>query len=270
MRTILVILIFLLSQVPVAAQQIEISTTFGSGADAMIRAGSNSNNNFGDVIGIAVKDEGPFSPVTRKSYFRFDLSELPASVTNAEIVLSVTTPDDPCSPTTPHVINVFGLSDLASSELWNEDLISWSNAPGNDTNSGNGVTAAATPLGSFANQCQFLIQGAQISFSSSALADFINSDTNDVVTIIFTDGSQISSSIGYATKENQKQHAPLLRLTLDVVLGDVNLDGSVDLLDVAAFIDRIQSGTYQIEADVNLDGEVDLLDVDPFVDLLDM
>ena len=50
--------------------------------------------------------------------------------------------------------------------------------------------------------------------------------------------------------------------------GDVNRDGSVDLLDVAPFIDLLTNGDYQIEADVNGDGAVDLLDVSPFVDLL--
>ena len=51
-------------------------------------------------------------------------------------------------------------------------------------------------------------------------------------------------------------------------LGDVNLDGNVDLLDVAPFVDRISSGSLQVEADVNEDGVVDLLDVAPFVELL--
>ena len=52
------------------------------------------------------------------------------------------------------------------------------------------------------------------------------------------------------------------------IFGDVNGDGSVDLLDVAPFVELIISGEFQIEADVNQDGVVDLLDVAPFVDLL--
>ncbi len=57
-------------------------------------------------------------------------------------------------------------------------------------------------------------------------------------------------------------------LIADVLLGDVNLDGAVDLLDVAPFIDLISSGEFQFEADLNGDGFVNLLDVAPFVDLL--
>lgn len=53
-----------------------------------------------------------------------------------------------------------------------------------------------------------------------------------------------------------------------VVLGDVNLDGVVNLLDVQPFVNLLVSGGYQIQADINQDGVVNLLDVAPFVDLL--
>ncbi|MEM9412009.1 MAG: dockerin type I domain-containing protein, partial [Planctomycetota bacterium] len=53
-----------------------------------------------------------------------------------------------------------------------------------------------------------------------------------------------------------------------VLLGDVNLDGVVDLLDVESFVDRITNGVFQAEADVNQDGMVNLLDVGPFISIL--
>ena len=52
------------------------------------------------------------------------------------------------------------------------------------------------------------------------------------------------------------------------LLGDVNQDGTVDLLDVAPFVELLTNGDFQAEADINQDGIVDLLDVAPFVDLL--
>ena len=52
------------------------------------------------------------------------------------------------------------------------------------------------------------------------------------------------------------------------LLGDVNCDGVVDLLDVAPFVDLLTNGEFSDKADINMDGVVDLLDVDPFVDLL--
>ena len=51
-------------------------------------------------------------------------------------------------------------------------------------------------------------------------------------------------------------------------LGDVNQDGSVNLLDIAPFVQLISTGSFQSEADINQDGVVNLLDVSPFVDLL--
>ena len=55
---------------------------------------------------------------------------------------------------------------------------------------------------------------------------------------------------------------------IEILLGDVNLDGEVNLLDVAGFVELLTSGNYQVQADVNEDGTVNLLDVAPFVDIL--
>ena len=49
------------------------------------------------------------------------------------------------------------------------------------------------------------------------------------------------------------------------LLGDVNCDGAVNLLDVGPFVDLISSGDYLDKADMNEDGQVNLLDVGPFV-----
>ena len=57
-------------------------------------------------------------------------------------------------------------------------------------------------------------------------------------------------------------------LRLEIILGDVNCDGEVSLLDVAPFVDAISKGTFIDKADINQDGFVNLLDVDPFVALL--
>jgi hypothetical protein len=49
------------------------------------------------------------------------------------------------------------------------------------------------------------------------------------------------------------------------LLGDLNLDGDVDGLDVDPFVEVLLSGPYQAEADMNEDQVVNALDVDPFV-----
>jgi hypothetical protein len=55
---------------------------------------------------------------------------------------------------------------------------------------------------------------------------------------------------------------------VDVLIGDINCDGTVTLLDVSPFVKLISSGVYSAAADVNDDGCVSLLDVQPFVKTL--
>ena len=50
--------------------------------------------------------------------------------------------------------------------------------------------------------------------------------------------------------------------------GDVNCDGTVDLLDVGPFVDALTSSEFFPKADINHDGVVNLLDIEPFVELL--
>ena len=53
-----------------------------------------------------------------------------------------------------------------------------------------------------------------------------------------------------------------------ILIGDVNCDGAVDLLDVAPFVAILEAGGFDPKADIDQNGVVDLLDVAPFVDLL--
>ena len=62
--------------------------------------------------------------------------------------------------------------------------------------------------------------------------------------------------------------APIVQFQVVVVVGDVNCDGKVDLLDVQPFVNALLNSQYVDKADINSDGVVDLLDVDGFVDLL--
>ena len=52
------------------------------------------------------------------------------------------------------------------------------------------------------------------------------------------------------------------------LLGDVNCDGTVNLLDVQPFVDLVSSGVFDEKADTNQDGFVNLLDVQSFIALL--
>ena len=53
-----------------------------------------------------------------------------------------------------------------------------------------------------------------------------------------------------------------------MLLGDINEDGGVNLLDVQPFVDLITNGQFDEKADTNMDGSVNLLDIGPFIDIL--
>ena len=52
------------------------------------------------------------------------------------------------------------------------------------------------------------------------------------------------------------------------LIGDVNCDGAIDLLDVQPFIAAFTGPIYVRKADPNNDGIVNLLDIEPFVDAI--
>ena len=52
------------------------------------------------------------------------------------------------------------------------------------------------------------------------------------------------------------------------LLGDINCDGAVNLLDVAPFVDLLSNGGFSAKADFDASGTVNLLDVAPFIDAL--
>ena len=63
-------------------------------------------------------------------------------------------------------------------------------------------------------------------------------------------------------------NAVTLEFDSTVLIGDVNQDGQIDLLDVQPFVDLLINGGFQLEADINGDGLVNLLDVAGFVALI--
>ena len=92
-----------------------------------------------------------------------------------------------------------------------------------------------------------------------------------VVFLIQNDPLDTSERLAVSFDGNPAQ-APVLTVDFTpgktILLGDVNLDGVVNLLDVSPFVDVISTSGFQLEADVNQDGVVNLLDVAVFIDIL--
>ena len=85
--------------------------------------------------------------------------------------------------------------------------------------------------------------------------------------------SGLTAAAAYA---NNQSEGPDLALAIDsisitqtfglsVLLGDSNLDGVVDFLDIPAMIGILLSGVYLEQADCNEDGELDFSDITPFI-----
>ena len=116
----------------------------------------------------------------------------------------------------------------------------------------------------------FLIDGVSQSSGFQPLFE-----DNDAL-IALTDVSLLAN-VGF-TWEGQSPGGVAGAITVDnfafsadggkVLVGDVNCDGNIDLLDVAPFVDLLTAGGFDPKADINDDGNVDLLDVAPFVELL--
>ena len=59
-----------------------------------------------------------------------------------------------------------------------------------------------------------------------------------------------------------------LQSGVDVLKGDVNMDGEVTFLDISPFITALTSAGPPAEADCNCDGSIDFLDISPFIGFL--
>ncbi len=110
----------------------------------------------------------------------------------------------------------------------------------------------------------FFIDGMLVDLKENEQLTILERDV--VVTGNFADGSDFEFDLA------SNLISPDATLTItrvpEILLGDVNLDGLVSLLDVAPFVDLLTSGDFQLEADLNMDGVLDLLDIAPFVELL--
>ena len=99
----------------------------------------------------------------------------------------------------------------------------------------------------------------------SGVGDIVGSETD----YFYVEGAFGDLPIPLTTIFAHEQAAVrLTAISNEVLLGDINCDGAVNLLDVAPFVDLLSTGGFSEKADINQDGAVDLLDVQPFVNLL--
>jgi len=173
-------------------------------ADTFVRGAENGDTNYGNNSNVTIKNANGNS-YDRKAYIRFDIA---GSISEASLDLTVSTNNNGGGGTIPQTftVEVFGLAESLD-HTWTETDITWNNAPGNDTSNSN-FTEDATLLGSFI--VDPLPSGEIFSFSDPNLVDFINSDTDNQVTILLrrTLGTSSSHNLAFAAKESTGGYSP--------------------------------------------------------------
>ena len=118
---------------------------------------------------------------------------------------------------------------------------------------------------------RFFLDGVELGALQEDQA-FTITDRNVLLSGLLADGGQFSLPLnGFPTDVGFFFSADAtfnVTLTNPVLVGDVNLDGDVNFLDIAPFIAILSSVTFQAEADVNGSGSVNFIDVFPFIGIL--
>ncbi len=180
---------------------LSVTTADGNGADSFIRQGQ-ADTNFGSEGGVVIK--GGNGGTTRKGYLRFDISEVPLEESVGAWLELETSTNNPgggnATPPQDFSVNVYGLNDDAMGNDWDEGTLTWNNAPGNDA-PGNGVDPATTTL---LGTIEVLATAApdEVLFSSDELLQFLEDDTDGLVTLLLQRTTGGSSNLAFATKEN--------------------------------------------------------------------
>ena len=208
------VLIFLGVMFSAEAMATTITTSIGNGADSFITASSPSTN-FGVSEVIGVKRDTALGN-SRKGYLRFDIGSSFGSVSDASLNLSYagTNSGSINRPANPSTYTVYGLKDNHLQENWSETGITWNNAPGNITSSTSGFNSSETTfLGTFDINFSTINIGDQLGFTTPALIDFLNDDSNGLISLLLS-RSQANFSIEYfSSKENALLLEPTLSIT---------------------------------------------------------
>lgn len=169
-------------QIGVAASD---AAVFLPAADSTIRGGSNAGSHFGSLTNVALKIDDTNDDNKRTGYLKFDLSSVASTITDATITMT-----SAFSRTQGvHTFQFWGLTDSANLDGWGEMTIEPSNAPAITIASAVAMnTSLLTDPGSQAYDFDTVIPvGDTFTFSSAALASFLNARSNDdLVTTIIT------------------------------------------------------------------------------------
>ncbi len=114
----------------------------------------------------------------------------------------------------------------------------------------------------------YSITSAKLISDVQNIVDGSAADYGFILKNVIEDETTLGSAARVGSREGGLPARLVILFGSGVILGDVNMDGSVNLLDVGPFVQLIADQEFQDEADINQDGFVNLLDVGPFVTLI--
>lgn len=250
--------------------------------DATVRSANNSNNNFGDSNNIFVRNivNGNGDASGRSvGLLQFDVSGFDNGlVGRAVIEVNGEINEGSADFVTTHVFAISG-------DDWDQDNVTWDDvnnllAPAQQgtealiaDNFVTGLSSTAVFLGHLTFSQDY---GPVALDVTDYLSDSLDSELRLlIVREIRFDGERADRSDGavrFDSTEDADGIGPRLFLELQtaepILLGDVNMDGTVNFLDITPFIGVISSGQFKAEADCDQSGEVNLLDIAPFIGIL--
>lgn len=239
---------------------VEIPTSFGQGADTYLSNDGNAGPtvNHGAKGGVEVRNfEGTR---LRVALLRFDIGGLAADSDNTGATLRLT---QSYGNNRSRNWTVYGLRDGHAGEAWPETTTHYDNAPGvngpgaaNATYSIDIHNVATNPTGAWeplAVQALYPISttSGPTLMSGINLKDFIDADTNGVVTFLLVTTSDNSQTFGLASKEDASRAAtdrPHLILP-NGSSGDSDNDGLADGWEMLHFGNLDQRGTDDPDGD---------------------
>ncbi|HYE18653.1 MAG TPA: DNRLRE domain-containing protein [Tepidisphaeraceae bacterium] len=174
--------------------------------------------NFGNSTGFTSKNDGGggSSTTDRIGFIRFDLSGSPTPVTTATLLLNITgagTTQTGGNPLTFTVLGIpesltYGTGPIALENFVEGDggtdgapanELTFGNAPGTSTGvNGSFVRTSYTNLGTF----QSTTASGPRQFTSAALVNFLNADTNGVAGFVIVRDTDDANATGFAAREN--------------------------------------------------------------------
>jgi hypothetical protein len=239
--------------------------SLGATDDAMVKAGTNANSNFGTSGSLFAKNDAADPAARNVSFVKFNTGSIATSEVQQAVLQLWGQNVGSASQVIAHV---YGLTN----DNWNDSTITWNTAPNLAASTSTSLTDISqnfvTGIGSTAHIVGELTGVATARQMSIDVTDFVRDHPDQQITFMIArevrfDGENVDdalTSLQMASKERGTDPGPQLFMTLSAFAlpGDYDHNGTVDSGDYTVW--RQNFGTSNSAADGNRNGIVDSAD----------